>query len=106
MGNGIVDDDVEILMANRLQPPIGSRRLKIASLVFLVLCSVCAFADSLNVADSIVTKDEIPLWSDTALAISDTLPYDAAFAERWLIPFGLLLVSGVVAVGLYAIRSK
>jgi hypothetical protein len=89
-----------------LQPSFGVAHFGMAILLTLLSCSGFAWADSLNVADSVITKDNIPLWSDSALALSDSVPRDAGFKERWLIPFSLLLVSGAVAVGLYTIRSK
>jgi hypothetical protein len=65
-----------------------------------------ASADTLQAPDTTVLKPEVPLWSDSALAFPDTLAPPAGVVERWLIPLGVILVSGAVAVALYAVRSR
>jgi len=75
----------------------------------ILLCAFCvsvAAADSLQVPDTTVLKEELPLWSDSTLALPDSVPQSAGLAERWLIPLGVILVSGAVAVALFAVRSR
>jgi hypothetical protein len=75
-----------------------------------VLLTVCwisvARADTLQAPDTTIIKQELPLWSDSALALPDTIPPSTAFAQRWLIPLGVMVVSGAVAVVLFAVRSR
>jgi hypothetical protein len=73
------------------------------------LCALCvspAGADTLQAPDTTVLKEELPLWSDSALALPDSLPPHTGLAERWLIPLGVILVAGAAAVALFTVRSR
>lgn len=87
-------------------PRWKAKRLTTSCLLVLTYCLMGYAADSLQIADSTVINSDIPLWSDTTLAPSDSLPDNTSFMERWITPFGFLLFSGAIAVGLFAIRSK
>ncbi|MCX6601217.1 MAG: hypothetical protein NT025_06610 [bacterium] len=65
-----------------------------------------AGADTLQAPDTTVLKEELPLWSDSTLALPDSLPPSTGLAERWLIPLSVILASGAVAVVLFAVRSR
>jgi hypothetical protein len=79
-------------------------------IVACILLSACwisvAGADTLQAPDTTVLKEELPLWSDSALALPDSLPPSTGLAERWLIPLTVILASGAVAVVLFAVRSR
>jgi hypothetical protein len=65
-----------------------------------------AGADTLQAPDTTVLKEQLPHWSDSALTLPDSLPRSTGLAERWLIPLGVILASGAVAVALFALRSR
>jgi len=81
-------------------------RLAIGFILLTAAWISLAGADSLQVPDTTVLKEELPLWSDSTLALPDSVPQSAGLAERWLIPLGVILVSGAVAVALFAVRSR
>jgi hypothetical protein len=61
-----------------------------------------AGADTLQAPDTTVLKEQLLLWPDSTLTLPDSLPQSTGLAERWLIPLGVILVSGAVAVALFA----
>jgi hypothetical protein len=75
--------------------------------VLLTMCWISiAGADSLQAPDTTVLKEQLSLWPDSALTLPDSLPQSTGLAERWLIPLGVVLASGAVAVALFALRSR
>jgi len=85
------------------------RHLRTAAL--LVLLGLCACAapasDSLRTSDSLRdARQAMPLWSDSSLAHADSLAGGRRAMDRWYVPLGIIVLTGVSAYFLFSTRSK
>ena len=86
--------------------------MKFARLSVLVVALTCcampaAASDSLRTADSLRdAQKQLPLWSDTSFAHGDTLAGGHNAYDRWLIPLGVIILTGASAWLLFSTRSK
>ena len=81
------------------------------AIVFVVLMAVSSpragASDSLRTADSLRdARTQMPLWSDTSFAHSDSLAGGRRAYDRWLMPLGVIVLTGLSAWLLYSTRSK
>jgi len=66
-----------------------------------------AWADSLDVADTLQNPAELPLWLDSSLVIIDsTAQTPVGLAQQWLLPLGVILATAAAAWLLFSVRSR
>lgn len=80
----------------------------VAVAVIFGACLTCARAsDSLRTADSLRDRRaELPLWSDSTFTRSDSLGGGQRMLDRWWIPLGVMVLTGVSAYLLFNTRSR
>jgi hypothetical protein len=83
-------------------------RIVLLLIALLALAAVClAELDSLQTADSLrEVQSRFPLWADSGLIKQDSLAGGQGAADRWLLPLGVILLSGTAAWLLFSVRSK
>jgi hypothetical protein len=84
-------------------------RLRLVLLVALLGLCVClaSASDSLRTADSLRdVQSPLSLWPDSGLVRGDSLGYGQGAAHRWLLPLGVIILTGASAWLLFSARSK
>ncbi len=64
-------------------------------------------SDSLRTTDTLrSSRQEMPLWADSAIAHSDSLAGGKHMLDRWWIPLGVMAVTALSTWLLFSTRSK
>ncbi|HEY3294848.1 MAG TPA: hypothetical protein VGL38_05385 [bacterium] len=85
------------------------RPFRAVALVILCAAGIAAaqVGDSLKTADSLhVAAQQMPLWSDSTFAHSDSLGGGKRTVDRWLIPLGVIVLTGTAVWLLFSTRSR